>query len=181
MERVSVFIDGNNFLYGLRMLFGDSVKIGDFDFDKFCRFLAGNRKITSIFYYDAPLDITKDLEKYKEQQRFFDKIRRIQNFRLILCRLLKRNIKGTDRYYYIVKEDDIHMAVDMVKGAYENLYDNAIVVSGDGDFVPAVKAVREQNKSVENAYFKKSASTNLKFNCNKSLMLKKETLARFFG
>ena len=181
MERVSIFIDGNNFYYGLKTIYGDSREIGSFDFDKFYKFLVGKRKIVNIFYYDAPWDITKDLEKYKSQQRFFDKIRRIQNLRLILCKLLKRNIKGTNRHYYIVKEDDIHMAVDMVKGAFKNLYDSAIIISGDGDFVPAVKAVKEEKKSVENAYFKKSASANLKFNCDKSFMLNSETLDKFFG
>ena len=181
MERVSIFIDGNNFYYGLKIIYSDTKNPIDFDFKKFCDFLAGNRKIATIFYYNAPLDINRDLEKYKAQQRFFDKIQRIQNFKLVLCKLLKRKVKGTNEYYYIIKEDDIHMAVDMVKGAFKNLYDTAIVVSGDGDFVPAVKAVREENKIVENAYFKKSASTNLKFNCNKSLMLRREVLDKFWN
>ena len=73
------------------------------------------------------------------------------------------------------------MAVDLVKGAYKNFYDVAIVVSGDGDFVPAVKAVREEKKIVENAYFKKSASNNLRMNCDKSLMLKREILDKFWN
>lgn len=181
MERVSIFIDGNNFYYGLKTVYGDSKNPINFDFKKFCDFLAGKRKIVTIFYYNAPLDITKDPEKYKAQQKFFDNVSRIENFNLVLCRLLRRSVPGTDLYYYIIKEDDIHMAVDLVKGAYKNLYDSAIVVSGDGDFVPAVRAIREENKIVENAYFKKSASNNLKMNCDKSYMLKKELLDNFWS
>jgi len=52
----------------------------EFNFDKFSKLLAKNREISEIFYYNAPLDISKNLEKYKSQQRFFDKIKRIPNF-----------------------------------------------------------------------------------------------------
>ena len=72
------------------------------------------------------------------------------------------------------------MTVDLIKGAFKDTYDTAILVSGDGDFVPAVLATKEEGKFVENIYFKKSASTNLKMNCNRSFELKKELLNRFF-
>jgi uncharacterized LabA/DUF88 family protein len=72
------------------------------------------------------------------------------------------------------------MAVDMVEGACGNNYGIAVVVSGDGDFVPAVKAVQRKNKMVKNIYFKESSSRNLKTHCNKSLELTKEILDNFF-
>ncbi len=72
------------------------------------------------------------------------------------------------------------MAVDMVEGACSNDFDVAILVSGDGDFVPAVKAVQRKQKEVENIYFKNSSSRNLKNHCNKSLELTKEILDEFF-
>ena len=179
--KVSVFIDGNNFYFGLKKIYRDDFKAMDFNFEKFCDFVAKEREIVNIFYYNAPLDITQDLEKYKNQQRFFNKISRIQKLKLILCKLLRRKIKGTDKYYYVLKEDDIHMAVDLVKRAFKDFYDVAVLVSGDGDFVPAVKAVQEEGKKVENVYFKKSASTNLKRNCDSSFMLRKEILNKFFN
>lgn len=180
MKRVSIFIDGNNLYHGLKKIYGNSKNYMDFNFDKFTKFIAKDREIVSIFYYNAPLDISKDLEKYKSQQRFFDKIKRIPNFNLVLCKLAKRKIKKTGEFYYTIKEDDIHMAVDMVEGAADNTFDVAIVVSGDGDFVPAVKSVRKRGKIVENIYFKKSFSRNLKQNCDKALELTKEILGRFF-
>jgi uncharacterized LabA/DUF88 family protein len=181
MKRVAIFIDGNNFYYGLKKIYGEEKKLINFDFFEFCNFLTGKNELVGIFYYNAPLDKNKNFEKYKSQQRFFDKIKRIPKFRLILCKLLKLKIKETGEYYYIIKEDDIHMAVDLVKGAFKNIYDEAILVSGDGDFVPAVLASREEGKFIENVYFKRSASTNLKLNCNRSFELKKELLDRFFN
>ena len=41
----------------------------------------------------------------------------------------------------------------MVKLAYNDAYDTAILVSSDGDFVPAVKSVQDLGKIVINAYF----------------------------
>lgn len=178
--RISIFIDGNNFYHGLKKIYGDSKSYIDFDFEKFSEFLAKKRKIINIFYYNAPLDRTKDPEKYKSQQRFFEKIRKISNFNLILCKLVKRKIKKTGEFYYTIKEDDIHMAVDMIEGAADDKFDIAIVVSGDGDFVPAVKAVRRRGKKVENVYFKESFSRNLRQNCDSSLALKREVLDGFF-
>lgn len=68
----------------------------------------------------------------------------------------------------------------MVEGAMENKFDTAIIVSGDGDFVPAVLCVKRKNKRVENIYFKGTSSRNLKINCNKSIELTKEILDQFF-
>src|SRR3989344_173473 len=111
---------------------------------------------------------------------FYFKLKKIPKFNVVLCKLLIRKIRGTNQYYYVLKEDDIHMAGDMIKGAFKNFYDVALLVSGDGDFVPAVRIVREEGKKVENIYFKKSASTNLKQNCDKSFMLRRSILDGFF-
>ncbi|MBS3099517.1 NYN domain-containing protein [Candidatus Pacearchaeota archaeon] len=180
MVRMAIFIDGNNFYFGLKKIYGDDFKAMKFNFEKFCNFIANNREIIEVHYYNAPLDRTKDLEKYKSQQKFFEKLKKIPKFNVVLCKLLRRKIRGMNQYYYVLKEDDIHMAGDMIKGAFKNFYDVALLVSGDGDFVPAVRIVREEGKKVENIYFKKSASTNLKQNCDKSFMLKKNVLDGFF-
>lgn len=181
MERISIFIDGNNFYYGLRKLYGRNKKLKSFDFDSFAKFLADKNKIIDIFYYNAQLDREHNPEKYDSQKQFFEKLKEIPNLHLILCKLLKRNITGTSEVYYIIKEDDINMAVDMVEGACENKYDIAVVVSGDGDFVPAVKAVQRKNKIVENIYFEHSSSRSLKNHCDKSKELTKQILDKFFN
>lgn len=178
--KVSIFIDGNNFYHGLRNLYGKDKSLKKFDFSKFLNYLAENDLITDIFYYNAELDKSHNLEKHKSQKGFFDNLLKISKLNLILCKLLKRKLKGTKNYYYVLKEDDIHMAVDMVEQACENKFDVAILVSGDGDFVPAVKAVQRKDKIVKNIYFKKSSSRNLKEHCDKSLELTKEILDGFF-
>jgi len=180
MDRFAIFIDGNNFYFGLRKIYGENKSLKNFDFNGFAKFLAGDGKVVGIYYYNAQLDREFNNKKFKSQKEFFSRLKTIPNFHLVLCKLLKRNIIGTNKHYYIIKEDDIHMAVDMVDGSADDNFDTAILVSGDGDFVPAVRSVKRRNKKIENVYFKGSSSRSLKNHCDKSLELTKEILGEFF-
>ena len=180
MNKTVLFIDGSNFYYGLKSVYGDEKSLSGFNFKKLGEILANGRNLVRIIYYNAPLNFDDSPEKYSKQQKFFEKVKNTENVKLILSRLQKRKIKGTNKHYYVVKGDDIHIAVDMVKGAYENTFDIAILVSGDGAFVPAVNTIQEKGKVVENAYFKESLSWHLKQNCDKSTLLTKEMLDKCF-
>ena len=164
MKRVSIFIDGSNFYHTLKKLFPNK-KPNDFNFEKFINFLSKDYNLINVYYYNAPLDIMMDSEAYMKQQRFFDKLKRIPKLIFVLCRMQKRKVGG--KVIYEVKEDDIHLAVDMVKLAYKNEYDTAILISSDGDFVPAVEAVKEVGKTIVNIGFEKQFSYHLKQKCNK--------------
>jgi len=179
-KRVSIFIDGNNFYFGLRKIYGKNKSLKNFNFKAFADFLAGKDKVNKIYYYNALLDKEHNPQKYNSQKDFFEKLKKIPNFHLVLCKLLKRNITGTNKFYYIIKEDDIHMAVDMVENACDNNFDMAVLVSGDGDFVPAVCSVKKKGKTVKNVYFKNSSSRNLKNFCDESLEMTKPMLEKFF-
>ena len=80
-------------------------------------------------------------------------------------------IGSSEEFKFAVKGDDIHLATDMISFAYENKYDVAILVSGDGDFVPAIRKVQKLGKNVENAYFSVSRSSYLKQVCNSSILM----------
>ena len=177
-ERVIIFIDGSNLYHIVRNLLPGK-KPNDFDFEKFCKFLAGDKKLVGTYYYNVPLDRRKNEENYIKQQRFFDKIQRIPSFTFVLCRMQKRNVDG--KIIYEAKEDDIHLAVDMVKLAYNDAYDTAILVSSDGDFVPAIKAVQEKGKNVENFGFENKFSYHLQQVCNTFVKLRKEIVEQFFS
>ena len=56
MKRVAVFIDGNNFYFGLRKLYGKNKSLKNFDFMDFANFLAEEGKVVGIYYYNAQLD-----------------------------------------------------------------------------------------------------------------------------
>ena len=56
---------------------------------------------------------------------------------------------------------DIMVATDLLKLAWDDLYDVAILVSGDGDFAYAVQAVKNLGKHVEIAAFPSNLSWEL--------------------
>ncbi len=177
-EKIIVFIDGSNHYHIIKDLVGKSKKIIDFDFEKFVELFLEKRKLVRIYYYTAPLDRKKDQKTYIKQQKFFEKLRRISNLKLVLCRMQKVKIDG--KIIYQVKEDDIHLAVDMLRLAYNNAYDSAILVSSDGDFVPAVQAVKELGKNVENIGFENKFSYHLKQECDKFKKLNKNQVKSCF-
>ena len=178
-ERVIMFIDGSNHYHIIKDMFKNSKHLIDFNFEKFIKDIVKDRKLVRIYYYTAPLDKKKDEKTYAKQQKFFDKLKRIHNFNLVLCRMQK--VKIDKKVIYQVKEDDIHLAVDMVKLAYNNAYDTAVLVSSDGDFVPAVKAVKDIGKNVENIGFENKFSYHLRQKCDKFIQLNKENIKNFFS
>ncbi len=159
-ERVMIFIDGSNLYYSLKNL-----KIYSVDFQKLIQLLIKDKLLISTFYYNAPLNISINPKKYWKQQKFFNELSEIPDFKVVLCKLRKHKRKDGN-FVFDVKGDDVHLAVDLVSGAYEDLYDTAIIVSGDEDFIPAIKKAQKLGKKVVNAYFKSSSSASLKKTCD---------------
>ena len=160
-ERLMIFIDGNNLYYSLKDLGVDKL-----NFKKFLQILSEEKLLIRTHYYNASLDISVNQKKYWEQQKFFDSLRRIPDFEVVLCRMRKHKKDG--KFIFDIKGDDVYLAVDLVSGAYENLYDTAIIVSGDEDFVPAIQKAQKLGKKIINAYFKSTSSNYLKHICDKS-------------
>ena len=177
-ERIIVFIDGSNLYHLVKKLCPDKKQI-EFNFQKFLSEIAGGKDIEGVYYYNCPLDISKNFKAYVKQQKFFEKLKWIPNFKLVLCRMQKVKING--KTIYQVKEDDIHLAVDMVKLAYNDAYDKAILVSSDGDFVPAINAVQEIGKKAEYVGFENKVSFHLKKVCDNYRKLKKQEVENLFN
>ena len=178
MARISIFIDGANFYYGIRSI---NKRYTDFkfDFNKFIRDQVGNNQLVDIYYYNASLKKDMNAELFRQQQMFFDRLRKIENLNLILCKRQRRTTKDGQETFTI-KGDDIHLAINMLRDAYENKYDKAILISGDGDFSPLVKYVRAKGKIVENFHFVDNISLDLIKECNSSKSIDRRIVNRYF-
>ena len=108
---------------------------------------------------------------YWKQQKFFSILRKIPKFEVILCR--QRKVVSNGKINYEVKGDDTHLVSDFVGEAYEDLYDTAIIVSGDEDFISPIKRVRKLGKKIENAWFSSSSSFLLRDACDRSIHINK--------
>lgn len=164
-----IFIDGSNLYHNLKRY---GIKT---TFENIIKKLETKRKVVNIFYYTALLDKSFDEKRYQEHKKFLKKIKQIPKFNVILCNL-RKTILEDGSIDYTIKGDDVFLATDLIKGAYEDLYDVAIIVSGDEDFIPAIKLAQKNGKKVINAFFPKSSSYLLRSCCNGSVNLKKALL-----
>lgn len=154
-EKVTVYIDGSNLYHSLR----SSVGRTDVDFSKFVYKLVGDRRHVRTYYYNAPLDQNLEPDKYKAQQRFFDFLRRVPYLEVRLGRLVYRNWPDVPAYE---KGIDIKIATDMIVHASRGLYDVAVLVSGDTDFVDALQAVKDLGRHAEVALFNPTGSQRIR-------------------
>jgi len=143
MERVCVFIDGNNLYHGTKEVLPDA----HVDIGKLVAWLVQGRDLVRTYYYNCPVSPQRDPVGAKAQQSFFNALARIHYLQIRLGRLEPRGDS------FVEKGVDVSIAVDMLIMGVRNLYDTAILVSSDGDFVSAIKAVQELGKHVEVAHF----------------------------
>ena len=73
MERVSVFIDGENFLYGIKSInkFYTDFK---FDFKKYIDKITKGKKLIDAYYFIAPLKQNLNPAIYTKQQKLMRNI-----------------------------------------------------------------------------------------------------------
>lgn len=174
--RVSVFIDGSNFYFKMKSL--NFKNLSRFDYRGFVKWLAHERTIFYAGYYigvvRAKADDQKGQKMRQAQINLFNFFRsKKQNFTIHKGYLMKN-----DGIYH-EKGVDVKIATDLLVGAYENLYDEAIVISSDTDLIPAMQKVKQLGKKVEYIGFGHQPSLALQTFANISRLLIKEELEQF--
>ena len=150
-SRVAIFIDGSNLYHALRDNFGRV----DLNFAEFIGRLCETRRLFRTYYYNVLQDQSQRPEGFREQQEFLDMLRKTPylEVRLGTTKLLQ----GVP----VEKGIDIMLATDLLHFGWNNLYDVAILVSGDGDFAYALQAAKNMGKHVEVAHFESNVSKDL--------------------
>lgn len=158
MERTVVFIDGGNFYNGV---IGLNIYFYNLDLPKFVqKIVSSSRKLIRAYYYTVrPTDKSK--KTYQTQTRFLDQLERSPYFKVRYGRLVQTSGE------YREKGADVFLATDMLNLAFNNAYDTAILISGDGDFVEVINSIQNMGKQVENLAFHGRKSDNLLRVCDK--------------
>jgi len=167
MKKIVIYIDGSNFYFSVKKKFNCKINIY-----KFCKNLVGENDLIRINYYIAPINRLSNPEMYADQQRFFEKLKKINKFNIILGRLEKRKQDGKE--YYVEKATDVNLSLDLVLDAQSNEFDEAFLISNDGDFFEAVKASVERfSKKVTYVAIgnQKNISYHLKSKASKTLRI----------
>lgn len=148
-ERVAIFIDGSNLYNGMR----ENLSNTRVNLSELIKQLQGERRLVRAYYYNAQLTEDYDGELREGQQRFFESLRRIPYVTVRLGRLYRRQ-DGT----LVEKGVDVAIAVESLSLAMTDAYDCALIVSGDGDYVELVEALKRQGKHVECAMFRNQSA-----------------------
>jgi uncharacterized LabA/DUF88 family protein len=139
-KNVAVFVDVANIFYAAK------AAGVDIDYVTLLKAATTGRDLVRAYAYTG-------LDPENENQRNFHEFLRRSNYKVVSKDIRKY---GDGK----VKANlDIELVVDMMKTA-RNL-DIAIVVSGDGDFAPAIRAVQEQGVRVEVISFRGNTSSDL--------------------
>ncbi len=174
-EKVAVYIDGSNTYNKLKKL-GLPDKDKRFDFSAFVSHIVGERQLVSKRYYVGIVRNHDDSEKseklVRKQQQFLESLRST-GFEVKPGKIMYDGGRIRE------KGVDVKLAVDLVIGAADNLYDTAVVVSSDTDLIPAIKYLRYKKKDVEYIGFAGDPSLGMIKECNTQRLFSREDLAPF--
>ncbi len=145
-RRVIVYIDGFNLYFGLRdMQWKNCYWL---DYPRFASVLTKNITdsiLVNTKYFTARIKSPQD--KAKRQSNYLDALELRGNIQIIPgdYKEEKFNCSGCGRINFIQKEKqtDVGIAVELMMDAYRDNFDVAILISGDSDLIPAIKAVKE--------------------------------------
>jgi len=166
MERTCILIDGGNFYHLALKKIGTNE--AGFDFKNFSDFLNGPRTLSLKRYYIGTVRERDGDERSRalvaSQVRNLAHLRnlgwqtktsklRIRFEEIVIDKrvreyqtLLNAGIKTVHIERQREKGIDVKLATDLIMGAVDNTYDTAILVSSDGDLVPAIDWVRGRFK-----------------------------------
>jgi len=178
VKRFCVYIDGANFYGGLTSLNKNFSDL-NFDFEKYTKYLCKQDKIVRVYYYNALVKKKINEKIWEKQNKLFDRLRKLNKFWVKLCtRKSRLDILGEE--YYTIKGDDIYLALDMIEDCYNNKFDKAILISGDGDFTELLKRVKRKEKEVEVCYFNNCVSGVLLNQADKTRLINRKIANKFF-
>lgn len=161
MTRVAIFIDGGYLTELLKKEFGteelgsssDKVKKPvKIDFDKLAKEIAkriGNVEILRTYYYNClPYQSSPpsndEKKRFENAQSFFSALRKLPRFEVREGRLAFRGCDINGKPIYEQKRVDTLTTLDLALLSIKRQITHAVLLTGDSDFIPAIKAVQSE-------------------------------------
>lgn len=157
------FIDGSNIFWGLqnyRKKMGKNVLL---DYAKLVALLSAGRQVRASYYYCSQPPVLGE-----KQAKFIDMLR--QSGITVKSKTLK--LRGTTpdgRPRLVEKGVDVALVTDLLSFAWENAFDDAVLVSGDADYTEAVTKVIGKGRRIEVVGWRDSFSRDLKLVASRPL------------
>ncbi|MCL1933523.1 MAG: NYN domain-containing protein [Candidatus Azobacteroides sp.] len=150
-ERVTFYVDGFNFYYGLR-----AKKRNDKNWQRaywidvvklFSQFLSPNQTLEKVIYFTAsPLN----QDKSNRQGAFLNanKLLNGDKFEVVRGKYLKKTVECPNCKYAISrpeeKKTDVNVAIRMIGDCVDDKTDVVVLVSGDSDMLPPLEFIQQK-------------------------------------
>lgn len=176
-ERVIVYIDGFNLYFGMTSKYNNTKWLDLISLAK--DVLKPTQELIEVRYYTAM--ISNNPPKVKRQNKYVDVLR--NSGVIITLGQYKKKPKFCRKCNatwntYEEKMTDVNISVDLLVHAMEDKYDAAMLISGDSDLVPPIKAIHKSflKKRVFVAFPPNRANNDVKKVAKGSFTLGRKTL-----
>jgi len=154
-DRALLLIDGGYLDY-LQRSFG-SIRL---DYGKMAQAICGHfgfRLLRCVYFNCLPYlplnPSPEESEAYGKKQGFFERLDKIERYQVKLGRLAFRGMdEDTGRPLLEQKQVDVLLAIEMVYAAARRSCEAIVLLSGDGDFLPAVELVKQEGLTMALAH-----------------------------
>lgn len=186
MERVTFYVDGFNFYYGLKTIKRINPiwkKAYWIDLVKFFeQFLGKGQVLEQVIYFTAS-PLSKD--KSSRQSAFLNANKLINGdrFEVVRGKYLSKTFNCPNCKYAITKPEekktDVNISVRMIADCINDKTDKLVLVSGDSDLVPPIEFILKQYKEKEiKVYFPPAINSSnlsnlMRYNRSKTVHIEK--------
>ena len=174
MSKVLVQFDGSNFYNKVQRL-SRNIHLTNYKYRKLAEYITGEKRLDIIYYVGEIKKYPgnkKSQTLYSNQQSLFSNLRK-QSVNIKLGYLLMSQGKFHE------KGVDVQIAVDVVRGAIKNEYNQFYLLSSDTDLLPAIKTAKDEKKKVIYVGFENFKSYALINNCSSYKILSRKDIERF--
>jgi uncharacterized LabA/DUF88 family protein len=173
-KKLMIFIDGQNLYYGCKG-FRRGFKYNPEKLVEVLKNIEPDRELIDVCYHSSlrPIDpnVKGDDKRFRKQQGFYEMLKyKYRTFikttkpKQVMCRICGKTFVENRE-----KGVDVAIATDLLLYGLVGEYDVAIIVSGDSDFAPVIRKLRDRKPSIriEVAQFKHMVGVEMKQVCHK--------------
>jgi len=168
-DKVAIFIDGGF----LRAILRDYFNKERIDFLKLSDELSQGCERFRTYYYISPpyqsqAPTPEERKRVSDMDRFLYNLRQFPRFEVRLGKLRKTN---DHRKPFEQKGVDVLLSIDLVQLSVKGSIDQAILVTGDSDFCPAVRVAKDNQMVVKLLTYPSMCSDELFSLCDERVMI----------
>ncbi|HRK00938.1 MAG TPA: NYN domain-containing protein [Ignavibacteria bacterium] len=144
-KRVITYIDGFNLYFGLKSK--NWKKFYWLNLKEFSKnLLVKDQKLIKTKYFTSR--VKDNPTKQKRQNTFIDALETLEDFEIYYGKYQQNKVECYNCHYIFSDQNekmtDVNIATEILCDAFNDLYDIAILISGDSDLIPPIKAVQNQ-------------------------------------